>query len=376
MKKYTLATAIGILTVIFVILGFALGDKLKVAYMAAGSDIRYTAAAGTPATALENLYVNIQRRQFDAAYDYLSNKQQVDKQNFIDELNGSDGSLRTYSALQDMQATQLSRSGDQAKVRAGLRWSTAVGAFYEARDFNAVRGKDGWKIEWVSDQQPRVPSQVMPVSYPRWDVIKPGATGVDVNEKLPRPKVRIQGQNSYQDADTFVIVGEVVNEDTVPAFLSITARITGNDGQQSGEESAFEDLQHTLLPGKKSPFRINFQGTNAERVSSVKLKLDSTLVSASADPQIEVTQVHVQEGGAGERLLAGELVSRSGLVVNIPHVIAAAYDNAGKVLWVQDTYLNRALLPQTPLAFAMKIPPEAAQQAKDFRFSVNSYRIE
>jgi hypothetical protein len=376
MSKYGLAIGIGLLTGIFVVLGFVLGDKLKVAYMAAGSDIRYTAAAGTPAAAVENLFTNIQRRQFDSAYAFLSNQQQVEKQAFIDELNGSDGSLRTYSALQDFQATQLNRAADAAKVRANLRWSTAVGAFYEARDFNVVRGKDGWKVEWITDQQPRLPAQVIPVSYPRWDVIKPGATGVDVNEKRPSPKVRLQGQNSYQDADTFIVVGEVLNEDSVPAFISITATLAGKDGEQLGEESAFENVQHTLLPGERSPFRVSFAGTNAKRVANVKLKVDSTLVSASADPQIQVADVRVQEGEGSDRLLAGKLLSKSGLVVNIPHVIAAAYDGSGKVLWVQDTYLNRALLPQTPLAFAMKIPPETAAQARDFRFTVNSYRIE
>jgi hypothetical protein len=376
MKNYGLATAIGILTVFFVILGFLLGDKLKVAYMAAGSDIRFTAAAGTPAAAVENLFTNIQRRQFDAAYDFLSNKEEVDKQRFVDELNGSDGSLRTYSALQDFQALQLNRAGDRAKVRASMRWATAVGAYYEARDFNVVRGDNGWKVEWVSQEAPQLPAQVIPVSYPRWDVIKPGATGVDVNEKRPSPRVRIQSQNSYQDADRFVVVGEIVNEDDVPAFVSITANAIGKDGQSLGEESAFENLQHTLLPKASSPFRIDFAGVNAERVRNVKLNASSTLVSASADPRIEVTQIRLQNGDAGEKQLAGDLVSKSGIVVNIPHVIAAAYDAEGKVLWVQDTYLNRALLPQTPLTFAMKIPPATAAQAKDFRFTVNSYRIE
>jgi hypothetical protein len=376
MNKNTLALTIGLGTVLLVVLGFALGDKLKVSYMAAGSDIRYTAAAGTPAAAVENLFINIQRRQFDAAYDFLSNKQDVAKQAFIDELNGSDGSLRTYSALQDFQATQLNRSGDTALVRADLRWSTAVGAFYESKEFEVKRSEGSWKVGWIANEQPRLPAQVMPVSYPRWDVFKPGATGVDVNEERPSPRVRVQGQNSYQDADTFVVVGEVINEDQVPAFISLTGRITGKDGQQLGEESAFENVQHTLLPGDRSPFRINFAGTSAERVSGVNLKLDSTLVSASGDPQIDASEVSIKNGDGDTRLLTGQLVSRSGQVVNIPHVIAAAYGGDGKVLWVQDTYLDRALLPQTPLAFAMKIPREAAERARDFRFTVNSYRIE
>jgi hypothetical protein len=376
MRKYSLALGIGVATIVFIFLGFALGDKLRVSYMASGSDIRFTAAAGTPAAAVESLFANIQRRQFDAAYNFLANRSEVDKRAFVEELNGSDGSLRSYSVIQDFEAHQLNREGDTAKVRTNLRWSTAVGAFYESRDFDVLRTKDGWKVQWQTAEQPSVPPQVVPVSYPRWDVFQPGATRVDVNERLPSPKVRITSQNAIQDADTFAVIGEVANEDTVPAFIAITAEATDKSGKSLGTESSFESVRHVLLPGERSPFRINYAGVNRDRVGKVSLRIASTLVSASADPIIEVSNVAVQDADANTKMLTGHLLSKSGQVVNIPHLIAAAYDASGKVVWVQDTYLNRALLPQTAIAFGMKVPPETAQIAKDFRFAVNSYRIE
>ena len=376
MKKYALALGIGVATILLVVLGFTLGDRLKVSYMASGSDIRFTAAAGSPAAAVENLFANIQRRQFDAAYNFLANRSEVNKLDFVDELNGSDGSLRTYSVIQDFDAHQLNRDGDHAKVRTNLRWSTAVGAFYEARDFDVVRSKDGWKVQWQSAEVPSVAPQVLPVSYPRWDVFRPGATRVNVDEKLPSPKVRVTSQNAIQDADTFAIIGEITNEDSVPAFIAITAEALDKAGRSLGTESSFDSAQHVLLPGEKSPFRINYAGVDRDRVGKVTLKVSSTLVSAAADPMIEVSNVAVRDGDTNAKVLTGQLLSKSGQVVNIPHLIAAAYGSDGKVVWVQDTYLNRALLPQTPIAFAMKMPPETALLAKDFRFAVNSYRIE
>jgi hypothetical protein len=376
MRKYTLALVIGVATILFVVLGFALGEKLKVSYMASGSDIRFTAAAGTPAAAIENLFSNIQRRQFDTAYTFLANRSAVNKRDFIDELNGSDGSLRTYSVIQDFDVHQLSRDGDNAKVRTNLRWSTAVGAFYESRDFDVLRTRDGWKVQWQSAEISDVPPQVMPVSYPRWDVFQPGATRVNVNEKLPSPKVRVTSQSTFQDADNLAIIGEVANEDTVPAFIAITADATDKSGKSLGTESTFESVRPVLLPGEKSPFRINYAGVSRDRVGKVSLRVASTLVSAAADPMIDVSNVAVRDGDTNTKVLTGQLLSKSGQVVNIPHILAAAYDDAGKVVWVQDTYLNRALVPQVPLAFAMKMPPETAQLAKDFRFAVNSYRIE
>jgi hypothetical protein len=63
-------------------------------------------------------------------------------------------------------------------------------------------------------------------------------------------------------------------------------------------------------------------------------------------------------------------------VVNIPQVLASYYDASGKVIWVSATYLDRALLPQNPLAFTMKIPDDIAKQVKNYRVAVNSYQVD
>lgn len=52
MRKLTIPATIFILTIVFVLLGLAIGDKLKVVGMRSGSTIGQTATAGTPASAL------------------------------------------------------------------------------------------------------------------------------------------------------------------------------------------------------------------------------------------------------------------------------------------------------------------------------------
>ena len=60
-------------------------------------------------------------------------------------------------------------------------------------------------------------------------------------------------------------------------------------------------------------------------------------------------------------------------MVNIPHVLATYYNNNGQVIWVADGYVDKALLPQTPLPFAVDVPDDIAPQVQSYRVTVNHY---
>ena len=72
---------------------------------------------------------------------------------------------------------------------------------------------------------------------------------------------------------------------------------------------------------------------------------------------------HPAQGAA----LSGELVDQSGQVVNVAHVLGTFYDKNGKLVWVADHYMDRALLPQTPASFTITLPPDIAGQVSSER---------
>jgi hypothetical protein len=374
-RKYTLAFVIFAATLFFVTLGVAFGGRLRVAFMSSGDVPGSTGPANTPNLALQHLLENVQRRNPDAAYSYVGNGQDVSLDAFSREISGSNGNLKSLAALNEFQIRTLKSTGDEATVRAELQWSTAVGAFYETREFNAVKGRSGWKVIWPVEPDSKLAPQVVPVTYPRWDMVgsKNDATAT---EQMRPPKVRVMSQNAAQDADTFVIVGELVNEDSVPAFVSVNATIVGADGRTLGQENSFDNIVHSLLPNEHTPFRIDFPGTNLEQVKNVRLAVSSKVVAASGDPVISVANPRIETAGEGRKVLRGEIVNQTGSVVNIPQVLASYYDASGKVIWVSATYLDRALLPQNPLAFTMKIPDDIAKQVKNYKVAVNTYQVD
>src|SRR4029079_17626675 len=113
-----------------------------------------------------------------------------------------------------------------------------------------------------------------------------------------------------------------------------------------------------------SPFRIDFPNMRLADIKSVRMQPNASLVPASADPVIAVLNQRLQSDARGRRVLTGDLLNESGQIVNIPHVIATYYNNNGQIVWVSDGYVDRALLPQSPVPFAVDVPETLAAQVQ------------
>jgi len=181
--------------------------------------------------------------------------------------------------------------------------------------------------------------------------------------------------NAVEHDGSLTIMGEVENQDTVPAFITVGAILTDNNGKDIAEESSFDKTSHVLLPKEVSPYRIDFPGIKKSDVKSVRMTHNWMLVPASADPVIGVLHQRIEKDPTGRTVLKGELLNESGQIVNIPHVLATFYDNSGKVIWVSDAYSDHALQPQTPQPFSVALRDDLAANVHSYRVTVNHYSL-
>ena len=72
----------------------------------------------------------------------------------------------------------------------------------------------------------------------------------------------------------------------------------------------------------------------------------------------------------------GELMNESGELVNIPHIIATYYDNAGKVIWVSDSYVDQALRPEIPVPFSAELRDDLVGKVHSYRVTVNQFSVD
>ncbi len=327
--------------------------------------------SSTPQAAVENLATQIGRRDWEKAYSSLANKNEFEEADFVRDLAGSYPSLRSHASLDSFDVRPQHASAEDAQVKLNLRWSTVVGTFLDSRMLRVVKTGDRWSVVWPVVKEPRVPPQVIPVNYLRWDVIYRGAEDDWGAQDVESPHVRIVDMHPVDRGGGVVIMGELLNEDVVPAFVNVKATLLAKDGSALATEDSFDKISHILLPRQVTPFLIEFHNVALSQVDSVHMQPSSTLVAASADPVVEIEDQHLNPGSQAS--LSGKLLNQSGQIVNVAHVLGTFYDNAGQLIWVSDGYAERALLPGTPETFAMSIPPDIASKVKTQRAVTTTY---
>jgi hypothetical protein len=362
--KWGLATFLAIATAVLVAIAWFQSGGLKQHAMF---------AAGTPEEAVQALMSQIQGHNYQQAYASLDRSSDTDLASFTRDVAGSDGSLRTYSSLQSAEVSPLHADSDEASVRVRMIWSSAVGSLDDVRDLRVRHDGSIWRVVWPKPVFAKVPPQVVPVNYLRWEVIGRNESQTWGAQDVDSPKVRITSMNAISRPGRIVILGEIENEDTVPAYLNVNATLLKADGSTIDEESSFDMISHVLLPKQVSPYRIDFPGIRLDAVKSVRMDARALLVPASADPVIEVSDQTLSKDGLNRNVLKGDLVNQSGRPVNIAQVLAAYYDDSGKVIWVSDGYVDQALMPQVPVPFAVDIPDDIAGRLKNYRVIVNHY---
>jgi len=367
-SAHVLAASLAVATVALVAIGTVWPAPSAIAY-AGGKSLM--SSSSTPEKAVTNLGDEIRSQAWEKAYTSLANKAQFTEAEFVHDLTGYYPSLLTYAALDKFDVLPLHASANDADVKLKLQWSTVVGPSVSTRDLHLTNNGGVWKVEWPIVKEPVLPPQVIPVNYLRWDVIYRGPGDDWGAQDVEAPHVRIVDMHPVERADGVVILGELLNEDVVPAFVTVTATLLSKSQSTIATEGSFDKISHLLLPKQVTPFLIRFPGVTLSEVGSIRMTPSSALIAASADPVIEVENEQLHP--APNASVAGQLINQSGQIVNVAHVLGTFYDKAGQVVWVADEYIDQALLPQTPVSFEIHIPEDLSRSVSSQRTVVATY---
>lgn len=371
MKKGTgLALILIAATVVLIIIGTIWPVHAALAF-AGTANASLIHSSATPEDAVNNLAAYIGQNAWGRAYDGLANKGKFTQQQFVEDLTGSYDSLRKYATLENFEVRPQHQTDTEADVQLRLNWSTVVGTFPDTRNLQVVKNGDRWQVVWPLVAEQRVPPQVIAVNYLRWDVIYRGAGDDWGAQDVDAPHVRIVDMHPVERAEGVVLLGELLNEDVVPAYVNVKATLVAKDGKPIETEGSFDKISHVLLPKQVTPFLIAFHNVTLSKVGSVRMDPVSNLVPASADPVIEIQNQKLTP--APDASLTGQLVDQSGQIVNVAHILGTFYDKNGNLVWVADQYTDRALQPQIPVPFTMQIPEDLARKVSSERAVVATF---
>jgi hypothetical protein len=329
--------------------------------------------SNTPDGVTRQLMTDVQARNYDSAYNLISDKSAVTLEQFATDMSGDYDDLLNWAMLQSFDTEVLHQTDNEASVRATLTWSTPVGALHDTRDLKLQLVDGAWRVNWPQTQEKRVPPQVIPLTFLQWDVIRRGPQDDWGTQDVDAPRVRVIAMNASEYEGSAVVLGEIENEDTVPAFVSVESTLLGDGGKVLADESSFDKINHVLLPKAVSPFRIDFPGVSLKQVKDIRMRTGSLLISTSADPTIGVTNQKITTNSTGQHVLTADLVNEGGRIINVPHVILTTYDSNGKLVWVTDAYVPHALLPQIPMPISVELRSDLPENIGNYRIIANYF---
>jgi len=153
--------------------------------------------------------------------------------------------------------------------------------------------------------------------------------------------------------------------------VTVKATLLAKDGSAIATEDSFDKISHVLLPKQVTPFLIAFHDIALSEVDRVHMDPSAILIAASADPVIGIEDQHLNPAPGAS--LTGKLLNQSGQVVNVAHVLGTFYDKSGQLVWVADQYVDRALLPETPVSFSISLPADIAAKVSSERAITATY---
>src|SRR5882724_655660 len=157
MKKGSrlLGAALMVATIALIAIGTAWPNQSGAS--AVDSQARMVMSEDSPDAAVSNLLLQIGRRDWESAYASLANKSEFTEPQFVRDVNGSNGGLRTFADVDGFDAQPLHASSDEALVRARLNWASVVGTFQDIRDLRVLRNAGRWRVVWPVAKEDRVP---------------------------------------------------------------------------------------------------------------------------------------------------------------------------------------------------------------------------
>jgi hypothetical protein len=146
------------------------------------------------------------------------------------------------------------------------------------------------------------PAQVIPVNYLRWDVIYRGAGDDWGAQDVEAPHVRIVDMHPVERAEGVVIMGELLNEDVVPAYVSVNATLLAKDKTVIASEGQLRP--HLASAAAQAGYAVPhpLSACLVVRVWPASAWIPRrALVAASADPVIEIADQVVASGSRSHR---------------------------------------------------------------------------
>ena len=189
------------------------------------------------------------------------------EQQFLHDLTGLLSQPAHLCHAGQVRGASAACLGDGGEVQLKLHWATVVGTFADTRDLHVVKNGD----RWAAGVAARERAARAAAGHSR----ELSALGRHLSRRRRRlgragcgSSARAHCRHASRGArrEAWSILGELLNEDVVPASVSVNATLLSKKDQSPiATEGSFDKISHLLLPKQVTPFLITFPNVVAVR---------------------------------------------------------------------------------------------------------------
>ncbi len=321
---------------------------------------------------LDNYYNALDYKYFEEAYEYLDPESRPSLDEFLLQISLKDGVSNSYANLDSIYILEKTfLSEDRVRLKFIVESITSLGKYQSKESLEFIKRNSIWSIlpkpvdkSVAADQFYSLPS----LSFHSQGRRVANSKITRREDVLDRPEAIIIQASLVEKGNSFSIIGEIQNIDNVPAHITVEGILIGEAHKTLSKYNASDVCIHNLLPGARSPFKIDFEHISKENFlkmyknetqDSYKNEFCETPINFQVSLRTLVSeQIRYKDFGVkdincmGNKLRAS-LINTGTEEINIPQIILAEYDSEGVLNWVDSQYLEKGIRAQKESNFFM-----------------------
>lgn len=374
-------------------------------------------AEPTPEAVVFGYFDDLDFRRFPEAYARLDPDTRPDFAQYRRNLAQDGGLVASFGKLDEIRVRTLERSAEQAVVQTTLVNLTSLAKYTSSERMELRRIGGKWTIDLPAPDptEPPEPFASRPgvryIAQPAAPVTSGDTRATNV---VDPPQLRLSEVKSLRVQGRWLVIGNVTNLDVDPVDVTVTAQLRDADSELLSTWNAAEAMQHQLLSGESTPFRIEFQSiagtskaaaeakggslhvvddasssapavvkldpspvgplvplngpvefdptsitplalTAGAVVSSVDVTAKAVMTTRNLTRGLQLLDVHLTKDDAGTVQLTGRLRNDTPDEIAIPHLLMGYYAADGRLAWVDHAYLPHSISSQRERSFEVPI---------------------
>jgi len=323
-------------------------------------------ADSAPEDAVIAFFDDIDFRRYEQAWERLNPQTRPSLADYLLNLSVEDGLLASYASLDAFSILDVEPNASRATVTVELSYVTPLAVYDSVEQVALTRSSGRWYLN-PEPSDTNEPAERL-ARRTRVDFAAMGRLAVttattEYDDILDRPELTVDDARVVRIDGRPVSIGLVTNVDADPAAVTVTSQLFDTSGGVAAQYNAATVIEHSLLPGESTPFRVDFEGIagvgdvgtfrpddfvpmgEVDGVTRSATYVKAVVTGRGLQRPAVVRDVVATATSSGMPQVSGSILNLDTTDATVVAALVSLYDLTGELIWVDWVVLPEAVRP-------------------------------